>query len=65
LIEETNILDIVNESYHNYTTNKMLEMLYEKISYIFNKVRKFIKDLYYNILFSTVKVIARINYYFR
>jgi hypothetical protein len=64
LIEETNLLEIVNELYHIYTINKMLEMLDEKILHILNKVRKFIKGLCYNVLFSIAKVIAKVKLIF-
>ena len=49
LIKEINLLDIVNELCHNYTINKILEMLDEKISHILNKVRKFIEGLFRNV----------------
>ena len=52
LIEETRLLDIVNENCHRYTTREILQIIDQKILYVLNKVRKFVEGLYRNMPYS-------------
>ena len=64
LIEQTNLIEIVNQYCHLHTSRDILEMIDNKILYILDKARKYIETPQRQIPYSKAKVKARVELLF-